>query len=219
MLTDSELDQTCEVLIKHEGLIPWLYCCTKGFVTVGVGDKVSPKTVLTMPFVHLLDGSHAMTEEKSQAFIRVQNHFAKGLTAGDYRVCSDLRLDEEFCNRRLRSRIKSEFVPAIEKHCPLFANYPTRVKFVLVDIVYNVGVVGFAAFDQLIIDCNSLQFSKAAEQVHTQKEGEDPRDPKTWGRRNTWRRNTMLLAHSAQVTLTANSIDRLSIAQATKGNR
>jgi GH24 family phage-related lysozyme (muramidase) len=191
MLTANELDQVCDVLIEHEGLIPWLYCDVRGFVTVGVGDKVSSQSVLTMPFVHVADSCGATSEEKSQAFIRVQNHFAKGLTAVDYRACSDLRLPADFCRRRLESRVKGEFVPAIEKHCPQLASFPLQAKLVLVDIAYNVGVAGFAAFTQLIADCNSRQFAKAADEVHTAKEGEDAKKPATWGKRNDWRRVTM----------------------------
>lgn len=195
MLIDEELDQVCDVLIEHEGLIPWLYCDSRGFVTVGVGDKVTDLTVVTMPFVCQADGlTPATTEQKLSAFIRVQDFFQKGLTAGAYRACSDLRLDPEFCRRRLAYRIKSEFVPAIEKQCSQFAIFPLSVKLVLIDIAYNVGVAGFAAFQQLIAACNARHFAEAASQVHTAREGEDPQNPDTWGKRNTWRRITMLQA-------------------------
>lgn len=194
MLTAEELDQVCDVLVEHEGLIPWLYCDSRGFVTVGVGDKVSPKSVLTMPFMHLSDARPALTDEKQTAFIRTQDFFHKGLTASAYRAVSDLRLPADFCRRRLVYRVKSEFVPAVEFCCPQFASFPLQAKLVLVDIAYNTGVAGFAAFRQLIASCNSLQFAQAAEHVHTIKEGEDARDVSTWGKRNTWRRNTMLLA-------------------------
>jgi GH24 family phage-related lysozyme (muramidase) len=194
MLTDDELAEACEVLVEHEGLVPWLYCDLRGFVTVGVGDKVTSASVLTMPFDHLADGSHPTAEERSQAFIRVQNHFAKGLTAQAYRAVSDLRLPVEFCKRRLAHRVTREFVPAIEKHCPQFADFPTPAKLVLVDIAYNVGTAGFAAFVSLIADCNSLHFANAAEQVHTAKDGEDLSNHETWGRRNMWRGDMMLQA-------------------------
>jgi GH24 family phage-related lysozyme (muramidase) len=195
MLTADELDQVCDTLIEHEGLIPWLYCDYRGFVTVGVGDKVSPSSVLTMPFVHMATGVGATSEEKSTAFVRVQDFFKKGLTAGAYRACSDLRLDAAFCRRRLQYRLNSEFIPAVEKQCPQFTYFPLQVKLVLIDICYNVGGgTGFAAFDYLIALCNSGQFGAAAEHVHTKKDGEDPKNPATWGKRNTWRRNTMLAA-------------------------
>lgn len=191
MLTDDEFNQVCDVLTKHEGLIAWLYCDSKGFVTVGVGDKVSQASVLTMPFVHLLDGSAADAEEKQTAYTRVLGLFVKGLTASAYRACSDLRLPADFCRRRLKYRVTSEFVPAIEKQCPQFADFPTPAKLVLVDIAYNTGTAGFAAFQQLIADCNAGHFANAAEQVHTQQDGEDPRNPETWGTRNMWRHDTM----------------------------
>lgn len=194
MLADSELDQACDVLIEHEGLIPWLYCDSRGFPTVGVGDKVSNTTLLTMPFVHLADNRPAEQDAKRDAYARVLNFFHRGLTASAYCACSDLRLPADFCRRRLVYRVKSEFLPAIEKRCLQFASFPIEAKLVLVDIAYNVGVAGFADFVQLIADCSSLQFAAASEQVHTAKDGEDPHDTKTWGKRNTWRRNTMLLA-------------------------
>jgi GH24 family phage-related lysozyme (muramidase) len=194
MLTGDELDQSCDILLEHEGLIPWLYCDSKGFVTVGVGDKVSPQSVLTLPFVHLADNRPATTEEKATAFTRVQDFFCKRLTASAYCAVSDLRLPVDFCRRRLAYRLKSEFVPAIEKLCLQFASFPLHAKLVLIDICYNVGTASFASFVELIADCNLLQFANASNEVHTQKEGEDPSDTKTWGRRNTWRRKTMLVA-------------------------
>jgi hypothetical protein len=194
MLTDDELDQTCDVLIEHEGLIPWLYCDTRGFVTVGVGDKVSNTTVATMPFVHLADSRPAEQNEKLDAYAHTLDFFLSGLTAGAYRAVSDLRLPADFCRRRLAYRVKSEFVPAVERNCPQFASFPLGAKLVLVDIAYNVGVAGFADFQFLIDCCNESQFDLAAAHVHTKKDGENPKDWRTWGKRNMWRRSTMLLA-------------------------
>jgi GH24 family phage-related lysozyme (muramidase) len=192
MLTDSELDVACDTLVEHEGLVPWLYCDSKGYVTVGVGDKVSLDGVATMPFVRRSDGSHADSEAKRAAWESV--HGRPGFKAGAYTALSDLRLPVEYCRRRLVARVKDEFVPAVEKHCPQFASFPPKAKLVLVDICYNVGVAGFAQFLTLIGLCNVFQFAKAAEHVHTKKEGEDPHNPATWGRRNTWRRISMVQA-------------------------
>ncbi len=197
MLTDDELAEACAVLVGHEGLVPWLYCDSRGFVTVGVGDKVTPASVLTMPFVHMADSRGAEASEKLHTYARVLDFFKPGLTAQAYRAVSDLRLPVEFCKRLLAHRVVSEFVPAIEKHCPQFAEFPTQAKLVLVDIAYNVGTAGFAAFVQLIADCNSLHFARAALQVHTEKDGEDARNPETWGARNMWRHDTMLAAAKA----------------------
>jgi hypothetical protein len=113
MLTDDELDQVCDVLIAHEGLIPWLYCDSRGFVTVGVGDKVSNTTVTTMPFVHLADSRPAEQGEKLDAYARTLDFYRSGLTASAYRAVSDLRLPVDFCRRRLDFRLKSEFVPGV----------------------------------------------------------------------------------------------------------
>lgn len=200
MLTSEELDQACDGLIEHEGIVPWLYCDTRGFVTVGVGDKVGANSVLTFPFVHLADARPAEADEKLTAYARVQDFFKKGLTASAYTAVSDLRLDAEFCRRRLAYRLKSEFVPAVEFCCPQFATFPTAAKLVLVDIAFN-DVLGFSQFTQLIADCNDGHFAQASLHVHTAKEGEDPRRPETWGRRNRWRYNMMLLAHSYANTI------------------
>jgi GH24 family phage-related lysozyme (muramidase) len=194
MLTADELDQVCDVLIEHEGLIPWLYCDSRGFVTVGVGDKVGAETMLTMPFVHQSNNKPAESDEKITAYARVQDFFHKGLTASAYSAVSDLRLPVDFCRRRLVYRLKSEFLPAVEKQCPQLATFPIYAKLALVDIAYNVGIHGFAAFTELIACCNSRHFAVASECVHTKKEGEDPKRPETWGKRNRWRRESMLLA-------------------------
>lgn len=196
MLTDSEFDQLVTVLLEHERLVAWLYCDSKGYVTVGVGDKVGASSVLTMPFVHQSNVVHASADEKQAAYYRVRDFGKKHpkLTANAYSAVSDLRLPHDFCLRRLRYRVKSEFVPAVEKHCPEFAAFPTAAKLVLADIAYNVGTAGFARFTQLIDACNAFAFEAASFEVHTAKEGEDPKRPETWGRRNRWRKQTMLEA-------------------------
>lgn len=194
MLTASELDQACDVLIEHEGLVPWLYCDSKGFPTVGVGDKCSSDQAATMPFIDRQTGLGVDGEAKRIAWARVCDAFQPGANAGAYATCSDLRLPVDFCRRRLVARLKGEFLPAIEVCCPQAAAFPVAAKLALVDIAYNVGAYGFGAFKQLIVDCNSLRFTAAADHVHTKKEGEDPCKPATWGKRNTWRRVMMLTA-------------------------
>jgi GH24 family phage-related lysozyme (muramidase) len=191
MLTDSELDEMCKVLLQHEGMVPWLYCDSKGFVTVGVGDKVSCDGAATMPFVDG-KGRPVCGEEKRVAWSRV--FFRPHLDAATYALLSDLRLPHDYIVRRLALRVREEFAPAVVKHCPQFAMFPTPAKLALVDIAYNVGAQGFGAFAQLIVYCNKLQFALAAEEVHTQHAGEDAKDIRTWGKRNTWRRNMMLQA-------------------------
>jgi hypothetical protein len=200
MLNADELEQACDVLVEHEGLIPWLYCDVKGYVTVGVGDKVSSNTVATMPFVRLADGTGVDAAAKVAAFGCVRDFYKSGLTATAYCAVSDLRLPVDFCRRRLVLRLKSEFLPAIERLVVNAASLPTLVKLCLVDIAYNVGVAGFARFEALIADCNSLQFGKAAQHVHTKKVGEDPANWLTWGRRNKWRRLMMFDAWQAAIT-------------------
>jgi hypothetical protein len=196
MLTSDELDTVCDVLVEHEGLVPWLYCDSLGYVTVGVGDKVSERSCLTMPFVHMANSNHATSDEKLAAYARVRAFFQPQppLTASAYTAISDLRLPLDYCRRRLKMRVENEFVPAVAKYCPRFASFPLAAKLVLVDICYNVGTAGFAKFVALIACCNSMRFAAAAECVHTQKQGEDPKDIHTWGKRNTWRCNTMLQA-------------------------
>jgi hypothetical protein len=63
-----------------------------------------------------------------------------------------------------------------------------------VDIAYHVGVAGFAAFTQLIVECNALQFGWASLQVYTAIEGEVLLNIDIWRRRNGWRHLAMLEA-------------------------
>lgn len=199
LLTTAELDLMLGILVEHEGLVPWMYCDNRGFVTVGVGDKLTSDTAATMPFVDI-GGNAVDGEAKRIAFARVQDAYQSCLTVTAYRACSDLRLPADFCKRRLDLRVKEEFLPAIERRCPNAASFPTGAKLVLVDIAYNVGVAGFGSFHSLIAACNAGQFGKAAENVHTKRCGEDPSDWLTWGRRNRWRRMMMLSAWQSTVT-------------------
>jgi GH24 family phage-related lysozyme (muramidase) len=195
VLTGADFDLILDVLIAHEGCVPWMYCDSRGFVTIGIGDKLTSDMAAVMPFV---DGSGSPVdgEAKRIAFARVQDAWQPGWRAGAYEALTDLRLPVDYCRRRVVLRLKDEFIPAIERRCHEAASFPTAAKLALVDIAYNVGVAGFGAFHKLIDACNARNWEEAAKHVHTRKAGEDPDDWHTWGRRNSWRRRMMLAAQA-----------------------
>jgi len=193
MLNDGWLSAMCDVLIKHEGLIPWMYCDVNGYVTVGVGDLIrSPDCAAVLPFQHGDGGRHSTDSERREAYIAVRHFYVSTRAALSYRNVSDLRLDVDFCKVRLQARLTGEFIPGVVACCPDFRSFPIGAQQVLVDICYNVGIAGFAHFGRLIAACNAHNFAAAADHCHTRKDGENAADPRTWGKRNTWRRHRLI---------------------------
>jgi GH24 family phage-related lysozyme (muramidase) len=197
MLNDDWLSAMCDVLIKHEGITTWMYCDVNGYVTVGVGDLVrSPDCAAVLPFQHA-DGRHSTDSARREAWETVRHFYVSTRQAASYAPLTDLRLEVHFCIARLASRLRSEFVPCVVTCCPDFESFPCGAQQVLVDICYNVGIAGFAHFGRLIAACNAHNFAAAADHCHTRKDGENAADPRTWGKRNTWRRQRLIESHLA----------------------
>ena len=153
-------------LWAHEGCVPWMYCDSRGFVTVGVGNLVSsPEHAAGMPFVHHDDGP-ATPEEKATGWTQVQAVYDARKSAQFYSVISDLRLTQDFIRKLVTTRLAGEFLPGIVKLCRAFETFPLPSRRALVDMAYNLGVAGLARFPHMLAACNAGDWAEAAHECH-----------------------------------------------------
>ena len=154
-------------LAAHEGRATWLYCDSRGFVTVGIGNLVaSSQACAALPFVHLVDGSPATDGEKTAAWACVSDAFDKTKNAAAYQSLTSIRLSQDFVRSLVGQRLSSEFIPGIVRLCPQFETFPLPARRALVDMAYNLGVHGLGMFPHMLAACNAGDWGMAANQCH-----------------------------------------------------
>jgi GH24 family phage-related lysozyme (muramidase) len=181
-------------LIAHEGVIPWLYCDTKGLPTIGIGNYVTVEGFLALPLAHNFV-TPADDGEKRFAYARVLEAFEENASAMHYRDKSDLRLSHDDTMALVTKRLETEFISGIKAVCHDFDDWPLPARRATVDMGYSLGVHGLVhGYPSLVAALQARDWATAAGECHRRKDGEDPHDPSTWGSRNKWTREMFLSA-------------------------
>lgn len=151
-----------DTLLEHEGMVPWLYCDSRGFVTVGIGNLVqSPDTAACMPLVHK-DGAPASPAQKRLAWATVQAAWKGDRTYRHYKELTDLRVTREYAQELALVRLREEFFPALRRIFPDFGEWPESAALAVTDMIYSLGVRGFMKFEKLIAACQGRDWQEAA---------------------------------------------------------
>jgi GH24 family phage-related lysozyme (muramidase) len=170
-LTDSYLS-----LKRFEGVIPYLYLDSVGYVTVGVGFMlVSIYAAATLPFVNP-DGSNASPDQIAAEFNRVQA-LPAGKTADFYHTIASLALPMSSIDQLLASKVNS-FEVSLRRLYSGYDAFPDGVKEALIDMIYNLGAAKLqATYPKFNAAVNAQDWKTAAEQCHRNGPSGD---------RNTW---------------------------------
>jgi GH24 family phage-related lysozyme (muramidase) len=161
-------------LEAHESCVEWLYCDTRGLVTIGIGNLVeNADACAALPLAHALmlpDGSpppEVTDEDKRHAYCRVVNAFGPPYpSANAYRSVTDLRVSQNFVVGLVGQRLETEFYPGLLELCPGFDGFPLPARRALIDMAYNLGVHGLSKFPYLLVACNAGNWAEAARQCH-----------------------------------------------------
>lgn len=150
------------LLIKYEGRVGYLYRCTGGKVTVGVGHACETAADAgKLPLMNTA-GTAASSEQIDAAFSAVSTS-PLGLIASHYRAYSDLRLSEDAIDELLDSDIVN-FTAELRKRLPKFDSYPDSAQDALFDMAYNLGIGGLLKFHNLIAACDAGDWERAAQE-------------------------------------------------------
>jgi hypothetical protein len=182
-------------LIAHERMVLWLYCDDKGLPTIGAGNLVpTSRACATLPLFHQ-GGGEATDAEKLDLYALVLGHFSKDLRADAYRNLSDMRITDGYARELVITRLEHTFIPGIKAVCHDFDEWPLGARRATVDMGYSLGVHGLVhGYPILIAALQARDWTKSADECHRHKDGEDPKDPSTWGTRNAWTRKMYLAA-------------------------
>jgi GH24 family phage-related lysozyme (muramidase) len=172
-------------LIDHEGCVTWLYCDTRGLVTIGIGNLVKMASdAEALPLSHGDTGLEATSEEKRQAHRAVMTAFRDGRPAIYYAEVSDLRITKEFAHELLNQRLEGAFLPALRRRFPEFDQWPQQAQRVAVDMIYSLGERGLVErFPHFVHACRIQDWGLAAQHC-TRASGRTPDGG--LGRRNLW---------------------------------
>lgn len=189
-----------EDLLEHEGCVPWLYCDSRGLVTIGVGNLVkTERDVVNLPLHHLNTGVVATDEEKVASWRRVHESYSKGASAEAYRKHTDLRITREYATERVRERVTTEFLPAMHRLFHSFDSWPWSAQRAALDMVYSLGVRGMdgiSHYPDMVAAGQRGDFAGMARECVRSSGRRAPSkgDPEGLGPRNIWTRDRFLQA-------------------------
>lgn len=148
------------LLIKYEGRVEYMYRCTGGKVTIGVGHACEiAADACKLPFVTAA-GIPASSEQINAAFSTVATQ-SLGQTASHYRACSDLNLPESAIDELLDNDI-GNCTAELRKRLPRFDSYPDPAQDALFDMAYNLGIGGLLKFHNLLAASDAGDWEGAA---------------------------------------------------------
>jgi GH24 family phage-related lysozyme (muramidase) len=173
-------------LLGWEGNKPFMYVDTRGYVTTGIGNKLSSgEEAMKLPWRHKATGLPATPAEIRTAFEHVQAKYAefrlahpdgnKSAGADHYEHATDLVLPPGKADELANSRIEG-FVQSLRKLFPGFDAYPAPAQHALVDMIYTLGPKGLEKkFPTVVASCRAGDFTTAAKFCHRKAQANEHR--------------------------------------------
>lgn len=174
-----------------EGIVPWMYLDTKGYVTVAVGELLANVTYArSLAFVDL--NNQPSTADAIQAeYTRVSALPPGRFPAAFYRQPASPTLPHPAIDALLLKHL-TYFEIQLSQRFPNYANFPDPAKLGLLDMIYNLGVTGlFNGFPTFMRFVQNQNWAGAAIQCH--RNGPSPQ-------RNDWTQQQFLAAAATAVT-------------------
>ena len=171
-----------------EGVVPWMYLDTKGFVTVAVGELLAtPASALALAFVD------ANNQPSNPAAIQAEYSRVSALPPGKYpaafyRSPNSPTLPHPAVDVLLTRHLMF-FDTQLNQRLPSYSVFPDAAKLGLLDMIYNLGVTGlFNGFPTFMSYVQNQNWAGAATQCL--RNGPSPQ-------RNDWTRQQFLAAAAA----------------------
>jgi GH24 family phage-related lysozyme (muramidase) len=159
-----------ERLKSFEGCVPFMYRCTGGAVTAGVGHAL-----LTLANAVGLDwqiSGHSAAESEIAGDFGKVAAAAIGLRAVDYEHLTGCRLTDEYIVSLADDDI-ARFESALQAQFPQWSAYPESAQEGLFDMAFNLGIAGLRKFPQFLAAVEARDWEDAAAQCHRVGVSED----------------------------------------------
>ncbi len=160
----SYLQDSLANLEIFEGIVPWMYLDTKGFVTVAVGELLAtPASALALAFVDA--NNQPSTPDAIQAeYARVSALPPGKYPAAFYRSSASPTLPHPAIDALLLHHL-TFFDTQLGQRFPNYHAFPDPAKLGLLDMIYNLGVNGlFRGFPTFMNFVQNQNWAGAATQ-------------------------------------------------------
>jgi GH24 family phage-related lysozyme (muramidase) len=152
-------------LEKFEGRVPYMYRCTGGEVTIGIGHAIPSGA----DAAQLTWATSADQVAAGYAAVAAQQ---KGLVATHYAALTTCRMNDDAINQLAASDV-IKFTSLLAAALPNWNSYPAPAQAALFDMAYNLGVGGLLKFHNMLAAVDAGQWETAAQQCHRMGIGDD----------------------------------------------
>jgi GH24 family phage-related lysozyme (muramidase) len=152
-------------LESFEGRVPYMYLCTGGEVTIGIGHAMQTAAD-AQQLTWSVDGRPATAVE-------IQGDYAgigaaqKGLAAKGYASLTQCRMADADIDALVSSDVE-KFETSLAAALPNWNSYPAPAQAALFDMAFNLGLGGLKKFPRLLAAVDAGQWDVAAAQCHRQ---------------------------------------------------
>jgi len=165
------MDQAAVVarLKKFEGSVPYMYLCTGGEVTVGVGHAI-PNPAKASQLSWQVGGAAPAPAQASADFEQVAAA-QKGMLASAYAGLTQCRMSDGGIEALVEADVLA-FEARLATTLPNWNSYPEPVQEALFDMAFNLGLGGLKKFPTMLAAIDAGDWNTAAAQSHRQGIGE-----------------------------------------------
>ncbi len=150
-------------LRRFEGSSPFMYKCTGGEVTVGVGhamESAGAAAALTWQVGGAPAGTDAVTADYEAV-----SAAPKGMVAGAYASLTRCRMGDADIEALVEADVVS-FEAQLRRTLPRWDSYPETVQEALFDMAFNLGLGGLMKFPTMLKAVDAGDWATAAAQCH-----------------------------------------------------
>ena len=165
------MDQAAVIarLKNFEGCVPYMYVCTGGEVTVGVGHAI-PSPAGASQLAWQVGGVAASPVQAAADFQSVAAA-QKGMLASAYAELTQCRMSGGDIEALVEADVQA-FEAQLAVALPNWNSYPEPAQEALFDMAFNLGLGGLKKFPRMLAAIDVGDWSTAAAQSHRQGIGE-----------------------------------------------
>lgn len=157
-------------LNTFEGRIPYMYRCTGGEVTVGIGHAI-PTADDAVKLSWMLGSRPATPDEVRADYARIAAT-PKGQVASAYAPLTTCRMPNGAIDTLVAGDI-AIFTGKLAARLPNWNRYPECVQAALFDMGFNLGVDGLLKFHKMLAACAAADWKTTAAECHREGIGDD----------------------------------------------
>jgi GH24 family phage-related lysozyme (muramidase) len=148
-----------------EGRMPFMYLCTGGEVTIGIGHAIL-RAADAAALSWSIGGSAATADEIAADWERVAAA-EKGRIALAYQGLTTCRMSNNDIEALIASDVEL-FTAQLARTLPNWSTYPEPAQEALFDMGFNLGIGGLKRFPHMLAAVDAGQWEIAAAQCHRQ---------------------------------------------------